>query len=189
MSNPTQFELNPFALDTSKFQPNVSGHLCAHKDNFEIQFHTVQTQNNIEWMHSSPATSKNIDRRCDNLWKHTCFELFAAPVDSHFYREFNFSPSGQWNSYDFNDYRQQQHSANIDEPPHIKFNNPTPDTYLLSIKLSPQSLSLAPQNKLQLGITAVIQYIDQSLDHYALTHCAQQPDFHLKNSFTLNISP
>lgn len=187
MSNPTQFKLNPFELDASKFQPTVSGYLYARKDNFEVQFCTTQTRNNIEWPPSDQTASKSDDRRCDNLWKHTCFELFVASADSNAYREFNFSSNGQWNCYDFSNYRQQQQSVEIDVPPQINFDNPTPDTNLLSIKLSPQSLGTAPQD-LQLGITAVIQYIDQSLDYYALAHCATRPDFHLKNSFCLYIS-
>lgn len=43
--------------------------------------------------------------RCDNLWEHTCFELFIACTGSTAYREFNFSPAGQWAAYDFTDYR------------------------------------------------------------------------------------
>jgi hypothetical protein len=44
----------------------------------------------------------------DGLWQHTCCEAFVATVDGPAYREFNFSPSGQWAVYDFADYRQRR---------------------------------------------------------------------------------
>src|SRR4051794_6728025 len=37
----------------------------------------------------------------DGLWKHTCFEVFVTVIGDATYREFNFSPSGQWAAYAF----------------------------------------------------------------------------------------
>ncbi len=51
----------------------------------------------------SPAT---IPSRKDGLWENTCFEFFVAPRDAAPYWEFNLAPSGDWNVYHFNDYRQ-----------------------------------------------------------------------------------
>ena len=45
-------------------------------------------------------------RRVDELWQHTCFEAFLMTGDGPGYREYNFSPSGEWASYAFHDYRQ-----------------------------------------------------------------------------------
>src|SRR5688572_5878225 len=42
----------------------------------------------------------------DGLWKHTCFECFAKAADALPYVELNFSPSGEWAAYRFDDYRQ-----------------------------------------------------------------------------------
>jgi len=42
--------------------------------------------------------------RADELWKQTCFELFLYDGGSR-YREFNFSPSGDWAAYRFDGYR------------------------------------------------------------------------------------
>ena len=41
--------------------------------------------------------------RADGLWQHTCFEAFISSADSPAYREFNFSPSGLWQAYEFTD--------------------------------------------------------------------------------------
>ena len=43
----------------------------------------------------------------ERLWAHTCFELFVAQAGVAGYREFNFSPNGQWMRFDFADYRQR----------------------------------------------------------------------------------
>src|SRR5262245_43514508 len=43
--------------------------------------------------------------RTDDLWKTTCFEVFLKPSLSKRYYEFNFSPSGLWAAYSFEDYR------------------------------------------------------------------------------------
>src|SRR5262245_7953921 len=42
--------------------------------------------------------------RADELWKHTCFEIFLRRADQA-YAEFNFAPSGQWAAYSFDAYR------------------------------------------------------------------------------------
>jgi hypothetical protein len=41
------------------------------------------------------------ERRADNLWQTTCFELFLKPAEGASYLEFNFSPSGEWAAYAF----------------------------------------------------------------------------------------
>ncbi len=46
------------------------------------------------------------ERRVDELWKSTCFELFLKPLDSSSYLELNFSPSSQWAAYEFAGYRE-----------------------------------------------------------------------------------
>src|SRR5262245_27252521 len=43
--------------------------------------------------------------RADELWRHTCFELFVRPSPDAAYYEFNISPSTQWAAYQFNEYR------------------------------------------------------------------------------------
>ncbi|MGD2056793.1 MAG: hypothetical protein PVJ15_08295, partial [Gammaproteobacteria bacterium] len=45
-------------------------------------------------------------RRADHLWRHTCFEAFVMAGAGPGYREFNFSPSGEWAAYAFQGYRQ-----------------------------------------------------------------------------------
>ena len=44
--------------------------------------------------------------RKHDLWKATCFEFFIAPAGQPQYWEFNLSPSGNWNVYRMDAYRQ-----------------------------------------------------------------------------------
>ena len=44
--------------------------------------------------------------RLDGLWRGTCFELFLGLAGEPAYREFNLSPSGDWNAYRFDAPRQ-----------------------------------------------------------------------------------
>jgi len=44
-------------------------------------------------------------RRVDGLWRHTCFEAFVMAGEGPGYREFNFSPAGEWAIMAFHGYR------------------------------------------------------------------------------------
>jgi hypothetical protein len=45
-------------------------------------------------------------RRADELWRHTCCELFLAERGRAGYHEFNFAPSTEWAIYRFQAYRE-----------------------------------------------------------------------------------
>ena len=53
--------------------------------------------------------------RADGLWRHTCFEAFIGG-DGAAYREFNISPAGHWQAYDFTDYRRGRHNPALPAP-------------------------------------------------------------------------
>ncbi len=57
--------------------------------------------------------------RADELWKTTCCELFVYDGGGR-YREFNFSPSGQWAGYVFSGYRNRDGEASLRDWPEIK---------------------------------------------------------------------
>lgn len=52
--------------------------------------------------------------------------------------------------------------------------------------LTPREL-LPAGNMLDIGLSAVIEAQDGSKTYWALAHLAQQPDFHLRASFTLTL--
>lgn len=129
-----------------------------------------------------PATA--VPLATDGLWQHTCCELFIAPTNSSGYDEFNFSPSGQWAHYRFNAYRERDDNFSPRIAPLITWQDLS-DGFQLDATLSPQQLPASPS--LQVSITAVIEASDGSKHYWALTHCAAQPDFHLRQSFCLTL--
>lgn len=126
--------------------------------------------------------------QADGLWQHTCCEAFIATVDCPEYREFNFSPSGQWAAYRFTDYRLRDVGFVPDGAPDISFRR-LDDGFQLDALLAPELLPAG--DSLQLGLTVVVEAANGDKSYWALTHCALQPDFHLRQSFTLtfNIRP
>lgn len=118
----------------------------------------------------------------DGLWQHTCCELFVA-VDGEKYREFNFSPSGEWAVYDFAGYRERIASV-IPVAPQISLTQAS-DAVELRV-LVPAAL-LPGGAALQLGLTAVLEAADGRKTYWALAHCAAQPDFHQRQSFALTL--
>ena len=118
----------------------------------------------------------------DGLWQHTCCEAFIAPTDSPAYREFNFSPSGQWAVYDFAAYRQRDPLFSPKLPPRLSFTANDHGFELIAVI----ARELLPAgNSWQIGLTAVLEAEDGSKTYWALTHAASQPDFHLRQSFSL----
>ena len=68
--------------------------------------------------------------------------------------------------------------------PQIAFHH-CPDGFRLDAVIAPE---LLPEGAiLAIGLSAVIEARDGSKSYWALTHCAAQPDFHLRQSFSLTL--
>ncbi len=122
--------------------------------------------------------------RADGLWRHTCFEAFIRAEESPAYREFNFSPAGLWQAYAFTDYR----AGGLLEPaiaPDIACWS-EPGCLTLQATIPPQDLP--PGARLQLGLTAVVEGVDDSIGYWALQHAAGKADFHHPDTFTLELA-
>jgi hypothetical protein len=125
--------------------------------------------------------------REDDLWRHTCFELFAAPDGDSRYREFNFSPSGAWAAYDFADYRSGMVPAPVDAPLLLDFTR-VERGGVLSVKLGFDSLcGQVPAAALRLGLTAVVEDHSGRMSYWALRHPAEKPDFHDAGGFVARL--
>lgn len=120
--------------------------------------------------------------RKDELWKHTCLELFgsSAQRDSSPYFEINCALNGDWNAYEFTAYRQGMSPS------------PTLNACLLGVqKISPAHL----QARLQVtstttlsdrfyGVCLVLESLSQEKTYWALSHNLEKPDFHAKMAWT-----
>ena len=126
-----------------------------------------------------PEISQQTERR-DGLWQHTCFEAFLAPVDAPTYWELNLAPSGDWNLYRFDGYRQGQRPES--EPNNRKLTRlDGPLLRQLTWEL-PLPADLAAAGALELAITAVLEDA-QGCSYWALSHTGNEPDFHRRDSF------
>ena len=113
----------------------------------------------------------------DALWQHTCLEAFIAPEGSSAYREFNFSPSGQWAAYRFAGERQRDSTLAPDMPAPLMQLAITPALFTLDVHLSQAALP-SPSRHFQLALCAVIEEHDGRLSYWALQHPQARPDFH-----------
>lgn len=152
-----------------------------------------------------------IRRRKDELWRHTCFEAFVRAGKSSIYREFNLSPSGDWNCYRFDDYRHGM------EPEH-HVGDPGIGTYIRRQPLHPESsarmkeagtdtmerfetpffmltatlelgkMMLPLDEPWHLGLSAVIEERNGTKSYWALAHPPGKPDFHHPDCFALELA-
>ena len=120
----------------------------------------------------------------DGLWQHTCCEAFVAVVDGVEYREFNFSPSGQWAAYRFLAYRECDAGFVPPTIPQFGFQR-LADGFVLTAQLAPELLP--PARAFEIGLSVVVEAADGGKSYWALAHAAAQPDFHLRQSFVLTL--
>jgi hypothetical protein len=120
----------------------------------------------------------------DELWLHTCMELFVSSGAEGVYLEFNFAPDGRWAAYRFSGYRAGMAPLDGIGPPLIELRNQS-DRLLLSATVAlPADWATA---RLRLAPAAVIESDQGQLDYWALRHCGARPDFHHPESFGFEI--
>lgn len=174
------FKLIPFSANNL---PNIgiTGEIIRSENKFLLRYEVSGQVSQILLSAKSSSPS-----RTDDLWKATCFEFFIAIPNQPEYWEFNMSPSGDWNVYKMDAYRRVGFREEIafTELPFI-FRTPENELSLdISVDLSP---IIQPQQKVQIGITAIIQTKDGNETYWALAHPGPQADFHLRESFILSI--
>lgn len=115
--------------------------------------------------------------RADELWKHTCYELFIQAEHGGYY-EFNFSPSMKWAAYHFSSYRNGMTNA---EPASISGLGLRVETGGFGGYAEVDLTGLAGldlTNPLRIGLSAVIEEIGGQKSYWALAHPPGKPDFH-----------
>ena len=122
-------------------------------------------------------------RRADQLWQHTCFEAFVMAGEGPGYREFNFSPSGEWAVYAFHGYRDGGVLEN-ERAPGIVVHNAM-DRLELRAEIGQD---LLPRGRaLRLGLSAIVEDAAGRFSYWALRHPAGKPDFHHTDAFALQL--
>jgi hypothetical protein len=119
------------------------------------------------------------------LWNGTCCEFFLAIEGSPQYWEFNLSPSGSWNVYHFDNYRQgmKEERAFASIPFEV---SPATDSLVLGLTFHLGTI-MRVDRALELAVCAVMQQRDGMLTYWALVHPCPQPDFHRRESFAIRL--
>jgi hypothetical protein len=128
----------------------------------------------------------SLSARKHELWKATCFEFFISVRARPDYWEFNLSPSGDWNVYAMDAYRQvnMREEAAFQQLP-FELKKTGEELFLaLSTDLTP---ILPTEHPLQAGITTIIRTKDEIQTFWALAHPKPQADFHVRESFAANL--
>jgi hypothetical protein len=123
--------------------------------------------------------------RTDELWRHTCCELFVTTAALQGYLEFNFSPGGPWAAYYFDGYRSGMRPLELEAPRISAHLTPTQLDVHVSL---PLSALLTGSTELRCGLAAEIEEQSGARSFWALTHAAAQPDFHQADGFALHLS-
>ena len=112
------------------------------------------------------------------LWQHTCCEAFVGAPTAAAYREYNFSPSGEWAAYAFVRYRD---GGPVEAP------DPGIAVQILDDGFQLTAATPAPEVPLRLALTAVVEARDGTLSYWALRHPPGKPDFHHPDGFVLRL--
>jgi hypothetical protein len=178
--NKPSFCLQPFPSASFLPHPRITGSIARLGNTLAIRYVLCGPleQLVIPWHGNKPA-------RRDKLWEETCFEFFLAIKYSPRYWEFNLSPSGDWNVYRLAGYRQgmQEEPALASLPFDVQTQS---DVLSLALELDLDGIVQADQ-PLEVAISAVIKPGKGEATYWALTHGAQQADFHRRDSFVIQL--
>lgn len=125
------------------------------------------------------------DGAADELWRHTCFEAFIAVPGAQAYREFNFSPSGQWAVYAFDAWRERDAAFVAATAPRVRIERAAHELVLVA---SLPAALLPARSAVCVGLCAVLEHANGTLEYWALHHPAPQPDFHHRDGFVLELA-
>jgi hypothetical protein len=120
------------------------------------------------------------------LWEATCFEFFIAPVNESYYWEFNLAPSGNWNIFRLDDYRQGMRNEEIVMNLSMDVQQ-TATLVTLDLQFNLDNL-VSEDQELDMSVTTVIQDRSNNFSYWALQHTGEAADFHRRGDFIFKIA-
>ena len=172
------FTLVPFPGEPHPEGLSLSGDLRRQGDQLSVVFRLAGPLQSLQL----PPPAASPERR-DNLWQSTCLECFLALPEDPGYWELNLSPTGHWNAYRLEGYREGLASDPAFARPDLERR---PQEQMLELRLGcslPPPLAEAP--RLEVAITAVIATTEGLLSYWALHHGGEVADFHRRDGFRL----
>jgi hypothetical protein len=176
----TAYSLEPFPSSNSLPSLEIKGQIDRRFERLAIDYHLSGDLKDIIIPH--PVNSPI---RQHELWEETCLEFFLGVSNSPQYWEINLSPTGDWNVYSFQDYRQgmQEEVAFSALPFRIQTQA---NAWQLDLEFDLSKIALT-DSSLQIAICAVIKQINGEISYWALTHRGLQADFHRRDSFLVEL--
>lgn len=124
--------------------------------------------------------------RADELWKHTCFELFIRRTDGVGYVEFNMAPTGHWAAYGFAKRRSGMH--NLAEVEGIPIGSlMMGDVFTLKADIDLTGVKELPDGEWECAVTTVVEAADGRRSYWSLAHPEGNADFHHPDGFVLKL--
>jgi len=159
--------------------PAVQVHagIARHEDSLALSYEITGNVSLIKI--PAPASST----RQDELWRHTCAELFITTGESTAYTEYNFSPSSQWAAYSFSDYRQDMKVLATKEPEIVRTADQSRLIIAATIVIPEQYRNVS----IIAGLSMVIENIDGACSYWALCHDSTRPDFHRRENWICSL--
>ncbi|MCC5645251.1 DOMON-like domain-containing protein [Nostoc sp. CHAB 5824] len=178
--NDQTFSLQPFPSTKSLPNLKIAGNIARNSNQLIICYTLGGDLKEIAITPPSNAASRKHE-----LWKDTCFEFFLGIKDSQRYWEFNLSSAGHWNVYRFNGYRQgmQEETAFKNLPFNVQ-NQADGLTLALDVDLNK---IISAEQAIEVAITTVIKDKDGEVTYWALTHRGAEADFHIRDSFIVEL--
>lgn len=170
------FILKPFAPITNLSNLEITGNITLDNQRLLIRYQILGDISQLE----IPQPEKQASRRHE-LWQTTCFEFFVGAKGALPYWEFNLAPSGDWNVYAFDSYREgmREESRVVVLPFQVEKSGLKLELMVdFDLKLLVES-----DSDLEVGVTTVVKKKDGDISYWALNHCGLEPDFHLRESF------
>jgi hypothetical protein len=172
--------LLPHPTTPSRHIGSIEVDIEAEDATLQVRYVVAGAIDNILWPEPAAAA------RTDNLWQHTCFELFIGSAEHPAYVEFNFSPSTRWAAYRFDSYRTGMREQPLVHAPHIVCRYGSNRMYL-DVTCPRPTLPSVADAQARFGISAVIQDDTGAKTYWALAHPGGAPDFHHLAAFALEL--
>jgi hypothetical protein len=173
------FSLQPF--EPTKIDLQITGEISRENNILTFRFVLKGDLEKIEF----PKTA-NIPIRKNELWQTTCFEIFVGIENSTRYWEFNISPSGDWNVYRFDNYRQGMQEETKVESLACYIYSESRNLLLGTDAFDLRKLASKDEN-FKVSITTVVKEKNGNISYWALKHCGEEADFHLRDSFVFAV--
>jgi hypothetical protein len=176
----SNFSLHPFPSDGMIPPVEISGRIDRHDDILAIDYLLQGDLDTVDLDPPSATPTRKLE-----LWTDTCFEFFIGVAGSPNYWEFNLAPTGDWNVYALDDYRQGLRSEIAFESLPLTIDR-SASSFRIQLEFDLSKI-IKKDLKLEAAITAVIKSTQAEISYWALTHTGTEADFHRRDSFSIEL--